>query len=73
MATYNHKQSRYSRGDSQRKEQRDDLGRILGIGTEDVVDLGLLAVTDGLLIGRHGGIGIKVKLEIKEGSIESLG
>lgn len=72
-ATYNNEQSWHCRGDSQRKEQRDDFGRILGIGTEYVMDLGLLAVPEGLLVGRHGGIGIKMELEIKERNVETLG
>jgi len=45
----------------QREDGRDDLGRVLGVGAENVVDLFALAVAQGLLVhdGRQARVGLQ--------------
>lgn len=65
--TYANKQH-WNRGhDGERKEQRDNLGGVLGVVAEDVMDLGLLAVSQGRLVGRLGGNILKVEVDVEDG------
>jgi hypothetical protein len=61
-STHADEQGGDSSRDGQRKEQRDELGWALGVGAEDVVDLGLLAVSERLLV--HGGKCVLVELDL---------
>lgn len=56
--TYADEQNRNRSKHNQRKEDRNHLWRARGISAEDVVDLLLLAIADGLLVGWEGDIGV---------------
>lgn len=71
--TYAKQQSRHSGHDPKREHQRDDLGRALGVRLEDVVDFGLLAVADGLLVRGPWRVGVELGLEVEEVRVQALG
>lgn len=66
---YANKQCRQSRNDCEREEERDGLGRALGVGAEDVADLVPLAVAEGLLVRRRRDIRVGIDLDLKYGLV----
>lgn len=52
--------------DSCREDDCDDLGRGLGVGAEDVMDLGLGGVSKGCLRDRERDVGVAGDLEVKD-------
>lgn len=73
MRTYAHEKNGDRGQNGHDKGQRDDLGRAAGVLAEDVVDLGLLAVADGSVVGRGRGRGVAPHVEVEDGSVEGLG
>lgn len=71
--TYANEQRRQCGCHCQRKEERNHLGRALRVSAEGVVDLGLLAVAEGLLVGRRRGIRVCFDLDLEDGGVEALG
>lgn len=66
-------EERGQRGDhGHREEERDHLGRALRVGAEDVMDLGLLAVSEGLLVGRRREGRVRFNLDLEDGRVEAL-
>lgn len=65
-ATYTDQKDGQGSGDDQHEEDREDLVRVLGFLTEDVVDLGLFAVAqDGRNDGR-GRVGILLDIDVED-------
>ncbi len=64
-SSYADEESRDGSQHSQRKGQRDDLGGAAGVRAEDVVNLGLFAIAEGLLVlwGRRVRIGLDLDIE----------
>lgn len=66
--TYSDDKGRDRGNDARREDERDDNGRVLRIGPEDVVDLGLLAVAQRRLVRRS----CLVRVEL-HGDVEDRG
>lgn len=63
--TYANEKSGNRSNHGQREEQRNHFRRALGVGAENVVDLGLLAIPHCLLVLWRGGIGVCLDLDIE--------
>jgi hypothetical protein len=72
IQTYANEQGRDGGQDRQSKEQRDHLGRAAGVGAEDVMNLGLLAVPQRLLVGWGRGARVKLDLDVENRCVETL-
>lgn len=70
--TYTDEENRQRGQHGEHEDGRDDLGRVLGIGAEDVVDLGLLAVAQGRLVDDGRRVGVAGQLDVEEGLVEAL-
>lgn len=71
--TYGDEQRGKRGNHSQAKYERDHLGRALRVRAEGVLDFGLLAIAEGLLVGRRGRVRVCRDLNVEDGSVESLG
>lgn len=73
VRTYTNNQCRDSSNYCQCEEERDHLRRATRVVAEDVMDLGLLAVPQRLLVVWCGGIGVDLDLNFKNRRVEGLG
>lgn len=71
--TYANKQHRHRGKNSRRKDERDNLRRVLGVAAENVLDLGSLAVAEGSLVGSCSAPGIADNVDIEHGRNNGLG
>lgn len=58
--------------DSGGKGQRDDLGRVLGVVAENMVNLGTLSISQRRLVGRRSA-GVALDVDVKDGRDNGLG
>lgn len=70
--TYADEKHGHGREDGSGKGEGDDLGGVLGIGAEDVVNLGALPVAQGRLVG-GAGVGVALDVDVKDGRDNGLG
>lgn len=71
--TYTNEEGRNRRQHSQNEEERNNFGRAARVSLEDMMNLGLLSVTEGLLVRWRGEVGVVRNLEVEDGAIEALG
>ena len=72
MHTYGPKKNGHGSEDGENEEERDYLRAALGVWLEDVVDLGLLPVSQRLLVLGGGRIGVKLEFEVEDMIAECL-
>jgi hypothetical protein len=70
--TYANQQRGKGGSHRQPEDERDNLGRALRIRAENVVNLGLFAVTQGLFVGGGRRVGILLNLDLENRSVKAL-
>lgn len=71
--TYANEEGRHGGQDGEDEDERHDLGRARGVGAEHVVDLGLLPVAQGPLVGDGRRVGVPRQLDLEQGLAEAVG